>query len=463
MRFKLKIAGIHHEELIKHLYPGDEKEAVAIALCGRLKTKSEIIFLVHEIIPIPFADCSRREHKFLDWSTESIRPALIKAEKYDFSILKIHSHPNGYTSFSETDDSSDFRLFKSVFGWTLNVSYHISAIMLPDSKIFGRAIGEDLKFYNLDRVSIISDDLTISDYPKNIEPSIKSEIYLRNIQAFGDGTIQMLKGLSVAVIGCSGTGSPVIEQLARLGVGELVLVDPDKVELKNLNRIINAKYEDALKKRYKVDVLKEAIESMGFGTKVLTFNKNIYSSKDAIKKVASCDAIFSCVDTVDGRHISNLISSFYLIPLFDIGVRLDADGKGGIESINGTVNYIQPGKGSLYSREVYTAEQLSSAGALRRNPENYAMLEKEKYLKKAKTDSPAVISVNMFYASIAINDFLARIHPYRVQPNSNYAIQRFVISDPVFLSEEDCEVDGFFLKNIGKGDTEPLLKLPELS
>lgn len=463
MKFKLRVAGIHYKELIKHLYPGDEKEAVAIALCGRLNTKTEVIFLVHEVILIPYKDCSQRERNYLDWNTDSIRPALIKAAKYDFSILKIHSHPNGYTSFSDTDDNSDIKLFESVFGWTLNVPYHISAIMLPDKKIFGRAISENMNFFSLERVSIISDDLIFSNYPNNFNLNIKPELYLRNIQAFGDGTIQTLKGLSVAVIGCSGTGSPVVEQLARLGVGELVLVDPDKLEIKNLNRILNARYKDALKKKDKVEVLKRAINSIGFGTHVYTFNKNLYNSKDAIKKVATCDAIFSCVDTVDGRHISNLISSFYIIPLFDIGVRLDADGKGGIESINGTVNYIQPGKGSLYSRGVYTAEQLLSAGSLRQNPENYALLEKEKYLKKAKTDSPAVISVNMFYASIAINDFLARIHPYRVQHNSEYAIQRFVISDPIYLNESDGQADVFFLKNIGRGDTEPLLKLPELS
>ena len=49
--------------------------------------------------------------------------------------------------------------------------------------------------------------------------------------------------MSIAVVGCSGTGSPVIEQLARLGVGRLVLVDPDRVEEKNLNRIVNATRE----------------------------------------------------------------------------------------------------------------------------------------------------------------------------------------------------------------------------
>ena len=60
---------------------------------------------------------------------------------------------------------------------------------------------------------------------------------LRHAQAFGTGTTALLRNLSVAIVGCSGTGSIVAEQLARLGAGRLVLVDPDRVEEKNLNRI----------------------------------------------------------------------------------------------------------------------------------------------------------------------------------------------------------------------------------
>ena len=63
---------------------------------------------------------------------------------------------------------------------------------------------------------------------------------LRTRQAFGDGTTDLLRSLSVGVAGCSGTGSWVIELLGRLGIGRLVLVDPDTIECKNMNRIVNS-------------------------------------------------------------------------------------------------------------------------------------------------------------------------------------------------------------------------------
>jgi hypothetical protein len=55
--------------------------------------------------------------------------------------------------------------------------------------------------------------------------------------AFGKPFNQMLQSLRVAVIGLGGTGSPVATLLARSGVGELVLIDGDRLEASNLNRV----------------------------------------------------------------------------------------------------------------------------------------------------------------------------------------------------------------------------------
>ena len=124
--------------------------------------------------------------------------------------------------------------------------------------------------------------------------------------------MERLQKLRIAVVGCSGTGSIVIEQLARNCVGTLVLVDPDIVEVKNLNRIINSTMFDARTQRKKVDVARDAIIKMEFGTTVETFADNLFNP-DVVRAVAECDIVFGCVDTVDCRHLLNKISSFYLI------------------------------------------------------------------------------------------------------------------------------------------------------
>src|SRR5258706_11144601 len=99
---------------------------------------------------------------------------------------------------------------------------------------------------------------------------------------------------------CSGTGSPLIEQLARLGFGRLVLVDPDSVEERNLNRIVNSWREDAYLKRPKVEAMARAIAAMGFGTEVEIIHDHL-ASPGVVKAVAECDVLFGCMDGVEGR------------------------------------------------------------------------------------------------------------------------------------------------------------------
>lgn len=61
-------------------------------------------------------------------------------------------------------------------------------------------------------------------------------------QAFDEGTIERLRRLSIGVVGASGTGSPVIEVLMHLGVRELVIVDDDTMEERNVDGILNSTF-----------------------------------------------------------------------------------------------------------------------------------------------------------------------------------------------------------------------------
>lgn len=461
--YNIRISGNHFTDLQQHLYPGDGKEAVGIALCGRNQIDGKMFLLVHKIINIPYSECSERSENKVVWSTDIIEEYLPDILKNNWAIIKIHSHPNGYCNFSSIDNKSDKEFYKSIYGWTDNDLPHGSIIMLPDGKLIGRIISKNLEFIDVDRISIVGDDLLFYDTDVQLQNSKKDNFNLRTIQAFGLGTVSLLKSLQIGVIGCSGTGSPLIEQLVRLGVGTIVLIDPDEVEEKNLNRIINSTIEDAKEKRKKVDVLKNAIEKIGIDTKVITFASNLYDDKKAIKQLSACDIIFGCVDSVDGRHLINQLSTFYLISYFDLGVKLVADGNGGISQICGTIHYIQPGGSSLMSRRVFNSEELRAAGLYRTNLAEYEEQRKSGYISNVNVDSPAVISINMFAASLAVNEFLARVHKYRYDPNSKFSATRFSNTDSYIIYEDDGEPDEYLKKFVGKGNISPLLNMIEFS
>ncbi|MCK5099953.1 MAG: ThiF family adenylyltransferase, partial [Desulfobacteraceae bacterium] len=331
MNYSITFTSSQFNILKDHLYPGDNKEAIAFALCGRRAGLDRYRLLVQEIILVPYELCSRTAIQ-LKWSTALLPKILENAVNHNLSLLKIHSHPNDVNNFSATDDISDQTLFKSVYGWTGEDNRHASAILFENNQFIGRIIYPDGRFQAVSTFQIVGDDVIIQNTDnclRAIRPAGK-----RVAQTFGTGTYDKLEKMKIAVVGCSGTGGPVVEMLARNCVGELVLVDPDIVEEKNLNRIPNAFLTDAQNKEFKVTVLKKAVLRMGTGTNVLAIPKTIFSS-EAILAVAECDYIFGCMDGIEGRHILNRLATFYSIPYSDLGVKLLADGKGGIMDICG--------------------------------------------------------------------------------------------------------------------------------
>jgi hypothetical protein len=458
-RYKLRLSQTQHSDLKRHLLPGDGREAVAVGLCGRRRDKENHCLSLMKLVPIPYNECKVRTPDRVTWSTERLVPLLEEASKKDLCVIKIHSHPGGYDQFSHVDDDSDADLFNSVFGWTDSEFPHCSAIMLPSGEMFGRVILPSGEFRALESVLIPGDDIQF--WQKCFADKIPAHLE-RHSQLFGSGTIHRLRNLAVAVVGCSGTGSPVVEQLARLGVGRLVLVDPDKVELKNLNRILNATREDAILGRPKVRVLARAIANMGLGTEVEMACENLLSKK-AIEAVATCDVVFGCMDGVEGRHLLNRLASYYLLPYFDVGVKLAADGKGGINEACGAVHFVRPDGSALLDRGVYTMAQVKAEGLRRTDPKAYQDQVKAGYIHGVQEDRPAVISINMQMASSAINEFLARLHPYRLDSNEESTVVRNSFMQALEYREKDMAASGVFSKAIGRGDIEPLLGMPELS
>lgn len=126
------------------------------------------------------------------------------------------------------------------------------------------------------------------------------DFYSRTRMLIGDG-IEKLKSAHVAVFGCGGVGSYVIEALARAGIGALTVIDSDDVSISNINRQIIATVDTV--GRAKVDVEKERILSVNPECNV-TAVKMFYNaeSADAID-VSKFDYVCDAIDSVTGKLI----------------------------------------------------------------------------------------------------------------------------------------------------------------
>lgn len=456
----LTMTEAQRELLAQHLFPSDGNEAVAIALCGRARWGERQRLIMRKIEPVPYASCSDRRPDCVTWSTALLPALLEEAAKRGLGVLKIHGHL-GLDAFSEVDDESDKALFPSVHAWVEPGGPHGSAILMPDGRLFGRTVSESGVFKAFSHVSVVGDSI---EWQRSGVPVVATvpAFGRRVAQTFGSGTFARLRELRIGVVGASGTGSVVIEQLARNGVGSLVIVDPDQVEEKNLNRILNATMADAQDATLKVELARRSIAAMGLGTEVETFARDIFHP-DVVRALSTCDALFGCVDTVDGRHMLNRLATFYCVPFFDLGVKIEADGKGGVEQVCGTVHYLKPGGSSLLSRGTFSTEQVRAAGLRRTDPTGYAELVKEGYLRGVAEDRPAVIQLNSLIASLAVNELLARVHPYRDEPNAEFAVTRVSLTHGFLVREGDGDPCALLARHVGRGDAAPLLDWPELS
>lgn len=217
-----------YQRVRRHLFPGDGLEAAAILICTRTPGP-RVRWLANRAILIPHAQCARRHEDGLVWPGSYIEKAIDEAEADGHSLVLIHSHPGGYLSFSDLDDQSDQLVMPGLIEAV--EQRHGSAIMVPDGSIRARHYGRDLRATPFDVVSTAADELHRwwNDHAFSPKPL-----------AFTNPATLELARLSACVIGISGIGSLVAEQLARLGFGEVILIDFDKLEIKNLNRILNS-------------------------------------------------------------------------------------------------------------------------------------------------------------------------------------------------------------------------------
>jgi len=411
-----------------------------------------------DVVPIPHDQCERLPDR-ITWPTALLESILQQAEKENLAVVKVHSHPGGYDRFSETDDASDVEFFDAAESWTESGLPHGSVVLLPCGRMFGRFMDQNHEFRPMGLISVAGEMI---EYWQNEVSGFVPDFADRHAQVLGEETIGIMRQLRCAVIGGSGTGSPTVEQLFRLGIGEIILIDPDYVGPENLNRIINSRGHHAQQRVAKVDVLADAINETELGTTVVPLQEDL-CSPSVVELVAACDVIFGCVDSIFARHLLNKIAATYSIPYIDIGVGIKADGEGGIAHITGAVHYLQPDGSSLLSRRVFTLDEIQADGLRRSDPDEYKRRLGSGYVKGADVARPAVMPVNMVFSGLGVYEFLCRLHELRDDGNTDFASQRWSLSSDLSIKEPDCERCKVVSRYLGRGDMIPMLGMPELT
>lgn len=122
--------------------------------------------------------------------------------------------------------------------------------------------------------------------------------YIRNKKTFSDEDQSKLSASCAAIVGCGGLGGYIAEELARLGVGRLVLIDGDRLEGSNLNRQIMATELNI--GQWKVEAARERLQSVNSEVQV-DIVKEWFKEEKGAEIFREIDIVFDALDSIATR------------------------------------------------------------------------------------------------------------------------------------------------------------------
>jgi molybdopterin/thiamine biosynthesis adenylyltransferase len=340
-------------------------EQLAFVLAAPNVSASRIRLVGHELLLAQSKDLDHQSPSAISPDGEFVADALSRCRREGWSLIEVHSHPfdSGFrTTFSGIDWSNDRMKMPRLASMLPEPFYHATIVVGQnslDAHYFQRATGAILPVPQVTIVGGVADDSPVLHHlPASSTTSASARTpdvrHSRQLPLLGESTQEAFSKARVAVVGLGGLGSFVALELAYLGVGHLTLIDPDRVELTNLNRLIGAGPQDV--GRYKAEVFQELIQRVAPQVGVTAVTAPILDST-ALDEAKSADLLLGCVDGHGARLSLNHLSIRYLIPLIDAGTGARLGDDNLTTKLGGQVQVVAPGVGCLECRGFIHAQQ----------------------------------------------------------------------------------------------------------
>jgi len=455
MNYTITFSEEDYSFLTSHLFSNNEVESAAYALCKISITDNEHRLLVREIIPVEQKDVIEATATNIKIESRSFIRAMKKADETKQLFVFIHSHPNDVIHHSKQDDIEEKKLFRTAYNRIDTKGVHASIVFSSPNHPIARVW---LEVGEIKPVRLIRSIGKKFNFYTNLEDVKSLPIFFdRQIRAFGPDIQKLLSTLNIGIVGTGGTGSAVAEQLIRLGVGTLTIMDGQKFEKSNINRVYGSKLSDD--DTDKVEIIQNLASNIGLNTKIIAHSKPI-TYEYITEFLKDCDVIFGCTDDQWGRSILNRLAIYYYIPVFDLGVGIDST-NGRINKIQGRVTTLLGGYACLFCRERIDSKVILSESLEALNPDEAKERRKEGYIPELNDPAPSVISFTTNVASLAINELLHRLTGFMGSDReSNEILMLFdelEIRRNSQFSKEDCICGN--KNNILRGDVRPLLDI----
>ncbi|WP_238006123.1 ThiF family adenylyltransferase [Dactylosporangium sp. AC04546] len=380
-------------ELSDHLFRGDHDEHGAVILAGYAHGPRGPRLLARELILAQDGvDYVPGQHGYRALAPTFVRDAAIRARDEHLAYFAVHNHfGDVVVGFSQTDMASHERGYPALRQITNQI---VGGLVFTPYAAAGDLWLPGGERVDLAEVLIPGGNLVRLRSRPALPVAVQPE-HDRQARVFGDLGQEALNQMRVAVVGLGGVGSIAVEFLARLGVGDLVLIDDDTAQETNLPRLLAAERDDVGKPKISLAVRNARRANPDIRLTALRERVESISARNAL---SACDWIFLAADTHAARHWVNAIANRYLIPATQIGVKIQVSATGEVEQIHTATRLIIPGNGCMWCNGLIDPTEL----AIDMHP------ERERNAARYVTDVPApsVSALNGLATLEAVNHFM---------------------------------------------------------
>src|SRR5438552_9903024 len=348
-RYRIKFKHGDLEGLRARLLADLSREHFAVLLGKTQKIDGYTIINVIDLLFPGRSDYNQQNVAFLRIKKDFIHKALVElTNRYDVdTIIDVHTHPfsQASVSFSATDDGDEkmfFRFLKETFA-----GIHYASIVFSQGKYSARVwtlssssllARKALLKTQTSRENIASSDFREDTDEHDEKTAMTGEegFFHRSASVFGlDVMRTIMHDQVISIVGVGGLGSVVAEHLIHMGFHEINLIDPDVLEMSNLNRVVGAYYEDAQQKRSKVDVVKRHLTRINPHATVQAYKKDVHD-REMERVLALSDWMIVATDNHSSRLRAQELSVQYFVPLISVGVNITVK-ENTIEDMSGEV------------------------------------------------------------------------------------------------------------------------------
>ncbi len=412
------ITARHWAVLHDHLFRDDHGEHGAVLRCGVAQSPRGSRLLVREVLlaidGVDYVEGTRGHRKL---AAEFITEAIDGCAEQGLVYLAVHNHGGAnHVEFSRTDMASHERGYPALLD--INGGTPVGALVFAANAVAGDIWTGDGSRHAITHMRVTGrPELTLTPQPV---PTRAADVsYDRQTRVFGDRGQAILAESKVAVVGLGGAGSLISEYLARLGVGQLLLVDPDRLDPTNLPRVVGARRTDAqlwlqsnARPRWmrslgsrmatpKVKIAARVARQASRSVRLTTIARSVVES-DVAEMLTDCDHIFLAADSALARRVVNSVTHQYLVPHTQVGAKVSVI-KNQISDIFSVSRMSSPGSGCLQCNGLIPAWRLTeeATGEMQRR--------RQRYVDDDEVHAPSVITLNAVSAARAVDDWLMAV------------------------------------------------------